>query len=100
MLAPVIGAMLKARAALWAEFTRLHREMLKISRADPVCRRLTRACPASELWCRAFAAIVRMPGSRPSTSTAGQRVTTASLALASASACREQACDAVTAICR
>ena len=41
MLAPVIGGMLKARAALWAEFTRLHRAMLKISRADPVCRRLT-----------------------------------------------------------
>ena len=26
--------------ALWNEFTRLHREMLKIARADMVCRRL------------------------------------------------------------
>lgn len=40
MLVTVIGAMLKARAALWDEFTRLHREMLKIARADPVCHRL------------------------------------------------------------
>ena len=40
-LGSVIGAMLRARAALWSEFTRLHREMLKIGRADPVCRRLT-----------------------------------------------------------
>ena len=41
MLANVIGAMLRARAALWSEFTRLHREMLQIGRSDPVCRRLT-----------------------------------------------------------
>ena len=40
MLEAVIGAMLKARAALWREFTALHRQMLKIVRADPVCRRL------------------------------------------------------------
>lgn len=40
MLTTVIGAMLKARAALWDEFTRLHREMLKITRVDPVCHRL------------------------------------------------------------
>jgi transposase len=43
MLETVIGAMLQARAALWSEFTRLHREMLKTARADPVCRRLTSA---------------------------------------------------------
>lgn len=42
MLITVIGAMLKARAALWDEFTRLHRERLKIARADPVCHRLMR----------------------------------------------------------
>ena len=36
----VIGAMLAARTALWNEFTRLHREMLKIARADKICRRL------------------------------------------------------------
>lgn len=40
MLEMVIGAMLQARAALWSEFTRLHREMLKIARTDPICRRL------------------------------------------------------------
>ena len=39
-LETVIGAMLAARAALWNEFTKLHREMLKIARADKVCRRL------------------------------------------------------------
>lgn len=39
-LETVIGAMLAARMALWNEFTRLHREMLKIARADKVCRRL------------------------------------------------------------
>jgi transposase len=33
-LETVIGAMLMARAAPWSEFTRLHREMLKIARAD------------------------------------------------------------------
>jgi transposase len=43
MLEKVIGAMSQARAALWNEFTRLHRETLKIARADPVCRRLTSA---------------------------------------------------------
>lgn len=40
MLEMVIGAMLAARATLWSEFTRLHREMLKIARADQICRRL------------------------------------------------------------
>jgi transposase len=40
ILEAVIGAMLAARMALWNEFTRLHREMLKIARADMVCRRL------------------------------------------------------------
>jgi len=39
-LETVIGAMLAARAALWSEFTKLHREMLKIARADKVCHRL------------------------------------------------------------
>jgi len=40
ILEAVIGAMLAARMALWNEFTWLHREMLKIARADMVCRRL------------------------------------------------------------
>ncbi len=39
-LETVIGAMLAAWMALWNEFTKLHREMLKIARADKVCRRL------------------------------------------------------------
>lgn len=40
-LETVIGAMLAAaRATLWSEFTRLHREMLKIARADKICHRL------------------------------------------------------------
>ncbi len=39
----VIGSMLAARMSLWNEFTRLHREMLKIARADAVCRRLMSA---------------------------------------------------------
>ncbi|MCU4160787.1 IS110 family transposase [Acidiphilium sp. AL] len=43
MLETVIGAMLQARATLWSEFTRLHRAMLKIARADHVCRRLMSA---------------------------------------------------------
>jgi transposase len=43
ILETVIGAMLAARTALWNEFTRLHREMLKIARADRVCRRLMSA---------------------------------------------------------
>ena len=43
MLETVIGAMLQARAALWNEFIRLHREMLKIARTDHVCRKLMSA---------------------------------------------------------
>jgi transposase len=39
-LETVIGAILAARTALWCAFTKLHREMLKIARADKVCRRL------------------------------------------------------------
>jgi len=39
-LKTVIGAMLAARGTLWGEFTRLHREMLKIARADKICHRL------------------------------------------------------------
>ncbi|AJD43988.1 hypothetical protein RGR602_PB00459 (plasmid) [Rhizobium gallicum bv. gallicum R602sp] len=35
--------MLTARAALWSEFTKLHREMLRIARADRVCQRLVSA---------------------------------------------------------
>jgi transposase len=40
MLETVVGSMLAARAALQAEFTRLHRALLALVRADPVCRQL------------------------------------------------------------
>ncbi len=40
MLETVIGSMLAARAALQAEFARLHRALLALVRADPVCRQL------------------------------------------------------------
>lgn len=40
ILETVIGSMLAARAALEAEFKRLHRELLALVRADPVCRQL------------------------------------------------------------
>ena len=40
MLETVIGSMLGARAALQAEFTRLHRALLGLVRSDPVCQQL------------------------------------------------------------
>ncbi len=40
MLETVVGSMLAARAALQAEFARLHRALLVLVRTDPVCRRL------------------------------------------------------------
>ena len=40
MLETVIGSMLTARAALQVEFARLHRTILTLVRADPVCRQL------------------------------------------------------------
>lgn len=40
ILETVIGSMLAARASLEAEFKRLHRELLAVVRADPVCRQL------------------------------------------------------------
>ncbi len=40
MLETVVGSMLAARAALQAEFARLHRALLALVRADPVCRQL------------------------------------------------------------
>jgi transposase len=39
-LETVIGAMLSARTVLQQEFARLHRELLSLVRADPVCRQL------------------------------------------------------------
>ncbi len=40
MLETVIGSMLAVRAALQAEFARLHRALLALVRNDPVCRQL------------------------------------------------------------
>jgi len=40
MLETVVGSMLTARGALQAEFARLHRTLLALVRADPVCRQL------------------------------------------------------------
>ena len=40
MLEAVTGSMLAARTALQQEFARLHRTMLSLVRADPVCRQL------------------------------------------------------------
>jgi transposase len=40
VLEAVIGSMLAARTALQKEFTRLHRDLLALVRADPICRQL------------------------------------------------------------
>ena len=40
VLETVVGSMLAARSALQAEFAKLHRALLVLVRADPVCRQL------------------------------------------------------------
>jgi transposase len=62
MLGTVIGAMLQARAALWNEFTRLHRAMLKVARADPVCRQLMSAPSVGALVAVTYRSAVDDPG--------------------------------------
>lgn len=62
MLETVIGAMLQARAALWNEFTRLHRAMLKIARADAVCQRLMSAPGVGALVSLTYRSAVDDPG--------------------------------------
>lgn len=62
MLETVIGAMLQARVALWNAFTRLHREMLKIARADPVCRHLMSAPGVGALVAVTYRSSVDDPG--------------------------------------
>lgn len=62
MLATVIGPMLKARAALWDEFSRLHREMLKIARVDPVCHRLMTVPGVGALVALSYRSAVDDPG--------------------------------------
>lgn len=62
MLETVIGGMLQARAALWNEFTRLHRAMLNIARADPVCRQLMSAPGVGALVAVTYRSAVDDPG--------------------------------------
>jgi len=62
MLGTVIGAMLEARAALWNEFARLHRAILKIARADPVCRQLMSAPGVGALVALTYRSAVDDPG--------------------------------------
>jgi transposase len=62
MLEAVIGAMLQARAALWSEFTSLHREMLRIARADHVCQRLMSAPGVGALVAITYRSAVDDPG--------------------------------------
>jgi transposase len=61
ILETVIGAMLAARMALWNEFTKLHREMLKIARADRVCRRLMSAPGVGALVALTYRSAVEDP---------------------------------------
>jgi transposase len=62
MLETVIGGMLQARAALWNEFTRLHREMLKIARTDRVCQRLMGAPGVGALVAITYRSAIDDPG--------------------------------------
>ncbi len=71
ILETVIGAMLAARMALWNEFTRLHREMLKIARADRVCRRLMSAPGVGALVALTYRSAVDDPSRFPKTGAIG-----------------------------
>lgn len=62
MLETVIGTMLQARAALWRDFTALHRQMLKVVRADPICRRLMSVPGVGALVAVTYRSAVDDPG--------------------------------------
>jgi transposase len=62
MLGTVIGAMLRARDGLRAEFVRLHRRMLAIVRDVAVCRRLMTAPGVGALVAVTFKTAVDDPG--------------------------------------
>ena len=62
MLEAVIGAMLRAREGLRAEFMRLHRRMLAIARGDAICRRLMTAPGVGALVAVTFKTAVDDPG--------------------------------------
>jgi transposase len=71
ILSMVIDAMLTARAALWSEFTKLHREMLRIARADRVCQRLMSAPGVGALVALTYRSAVDDPARFEKSSTVG-----------------------------
>ncbi|SES22099.1 Transposase [Sphingobium sp. YR768] len=71
MLETVIGAMLTARATLWSEFMKLHREMLKIARADRICHRLMSTPGVSALVALTYRSAVDDPTRFSKSSTVG-----------------------------
>lgn len=71
ILSTVIDAMQTARAALWSEFTKLHREMLRIARADKVCQRLMSAPGAGALVALTYRSAVDDPARFEKSSTVG-----------------------------
>jgi len=62
MLETVIGSMLTARTALQAEFARLHRALLVLVRADPVCRQLMSVPGVGAVVAITFRSAVDDPG--------------------------------------
>ncbi len=71
ILSMVIESMLTARAALWSEFTKLHREMLRISHADKVCQRLMSAPSVGALVALTYRSAVDDPARFEKSSTVG-----------------------------
>lgn len=70
-LSMVIGAMLTARAALWSEFTKLHREMLRIARADQIYQRLMTTPGVGALVALTYRSAVDDPARFAKSSTVG-----------------------------
>lgn len=62
VLEAVIGAMLQARLALWSEFPRLHRQMLRLAREDRVCQRLMTTPGVGALVAITYRSAVDDPG--------------------------------------
>lgn len=60
-LARLVQPMLRARAALLAAFTELHKMMLDAVRADPVCRRLMTVPGVGPVTALSFRATVDVP---------------------------------------
>jgi transposase len=71
VLETVIGAMLHARHALWNEFTKMHREMLKIVRQDRVCQRLMTTPGVGALVAITYRSAVDDPGRFAKSQTVG-----------------------------